>query len=219
MDTDAAVQLATDHFAAHLRRKQALRNQFRKSFRDLVTNRVLSPPDLAELLSLIKNTKTPDWLGSEPFYEALSLVASAPLTPSVREVLERNIWRRVYVHDDWTVISNTKGKSDGQTQEEAHGTALWRTLERGYADGLFTDAIRPRGPGESRFGEDPGEVMKRFPELDEHELQDVGNDWMAENKKLDTYVRKAGLEEWFAGLVVEVTGERGGVGEDSVMEG
>lgn len=214
VDTDAAIHLGTSSLARHLRNQPYLRLQFRRNFEALITNKALAPEDLAELLTLIQ-TKDP-WFDNKEFFYALRIAATSALAPSLREVVEKNIWRRIYIRDDWTQLSNTRNRSDAAISDASKGTALWKTLELGYKEKLFGEQglayVRP--PSEARFGEGPEEIVARFPKEQQHELQDAGADWMSENKQLDLYVKKTELEERFRGWVVELSGKR----EESVEE-
>lgn len=49
-----------------------------------------------------------------------------------KELLEKIIWRRCIIQDDWPKINRTELKDDAQVEAETGATALFKTLREGF---------------------------------------------------------------------------------------
>ncbi|KAI5784588.1 Non-repetitive/WGA-negative nucleoporin C-terminal-domain-containing protein [Geopyxis carbonaria] len=208
LDIDAAVHLATDEYGHKLRRKPGLREIFRKAFKELIQNKALKTEELVDLLTLMETEG--GILGGDEFYWALRAVALAGLPQARRDTVERTIWRRCFLRDDWTSLTATRNKTDDQVQELTRETCLYRTLRLCFAHGLFTDEspFQPMAPADCAFSADLKELLARFPTADEHTLNDIGHALIGENTKLEAQLKRGNLANWFQGILMDAREEK-----------
>jgi nuclear pore complex protein Nup133 len=106
IDADAAVQLGLDEYARKIKKLPALRETFRKAFRELVENKVLGVEDLVDLLTLIEPNDG-ELLDGEAFYYAIKALGLAGLPRARREFAEKTIWRRCFLRDEYVLSFST----------------------------------------------------------------------------------------------------------------
>jgi nuclear pore complex protein Nup133 len=107
IDADAAVQLGLDEYARKIKKMPALRETFRKAFKDLVEKKALEVEDLVDLLTLIEPTDG-DLLDGEAFYYAIKALGLAGLPRARRDFAEKTIWRRCFLRDEYVFPFFTK---------------------------------------------------------------------------------------------------------------
>ncbi|KAA8895178.1 Non-repetitive/WGA-negative nucleoporin C-terminal-domain-containing protein [Sphaerosporella brunnea] len=208
IDVDAAVQLGLDEYAKRIKKMPALRETFRKTFGELVENKVLGVEDLVDLLTLIEPTDG-ELLNGEAFSLALSALGYAGLPRARRQFTEKTIWRRCFLRDDWTKIVSTRNRTDEDVAELARQTHVYSTILLCYKRGQFSEGspFKPRSPEECLFSEEPKDIRLRYPQADDHQLATLAQDLYEENRWLRKHIAKADLQEWFFGMLAQVQEE------------
>ncbi|KAI0780884.1 Non-repetitive/WGA-negative nucleoporin C-terminal-domain-containing protein [Trametes elegans] len=165
--------------AGNLNNRRALYNAFKYLVRQLLLGKALSVEDMAELLSLKDNTGR-----VEDFTTALHLLARADNIPSTRRLsVFKNVWRRIYIHDDWNMIRQTTGVSDAELNERLRSTALYAALHA-----VAPKRQRPEGyklsPAEALDVPSEEEVARRWPGMSPDEVSAVVHDYARDSRAL-----------------------------------
>ena len=100
IDADASVDVAVEEFNARIRGNPTLEAIMRTRLRVLMNKRVLGAEELVEVFTLIESDDT-DVMDGETGYWALKCIAQAGLPRSRAEALQRMVWRRVYLADEY----------------------------------------------------------------------------------------------------------------------
>ena len=140
MDQPAAAHLAFTDFGQHnTRKKPMLQQNMQHCLDDLVARQTLEEGDLIETLTLInRGPHHTDYEGfaDRRFFLALKVLDLAGL--GRHELLEKIIWRRCIIEDDWAAISVTDMRNDEEVKHKIAQTALFQTLKAGFVDGMST---------------------------------------------------------------------------------
>jgi nuclear pore complex protein Nup133 len=219
IDDKAAEEEALKTFSNRLVAKSPGHGRLLKSaIAALLREQPLSPEALIDFLTLADPCAyeaepeiDPDILGNE-FYWALKVVDLSDLSNVHKFALRQVIWRRAMIRDDWTVINNTKGKSDDEVENAMQQSSIFRTLIRiadeAQADGSVTTGalladlsaaiITPAQIlAENAF---PQVLQKRF-EGAEKEMAAILKDMEREQSQLTKYVDKAQLSLHYDGMI------------------
>lgn len=141
-DTPAKIEVVMEQYGKRfVKAKPALRKAMKLHVARLVEEKALDAEDLVDTFTLM------DEDGLEPdgefairrFLTALRLVRlKAMETGEVarKELLERIIWRRCIIQDDWQKINRTEKKDEAQVDKETRSTALFKTLREGFKSGM-----------------------------------------------------------------------------------
>ena len=174
----------------------------------------MGPEVLVDVLTLmdpweteIRRNEDPGVLGHE-FSLALRVIEVTPASSleasGRKEALQRAIWRRAMIRDDWIVLNETKSKSDEQVENTMTQSALFNTLFQCAHEALRSGQPTPR------FWS-PNEILEAdvFPDLiqarfRENERERVRGDLEAEQERLRAFVEKGRLQVHFEGLVSAV---------------
>ncbi|RXW20887.1 hypothetical protein EST38_g4970 [Candolleomyces aberdarensis] len=117
--------------APELLEAKGFANCFKDLLKHLLQGKALPIEDAVDLLTLKDNSES-----IADFATALHLLASASDIPEARRVSAfRTVWRRVYLHDDWTAIGKTANVSDAEIKDRLRSTALYHTLCSALARG------------------------------------------------------------------------------------
>jgi len=148
----------------------------------------LSIEDTVDLLTLKDNTES-----LEDYTTSLQLLNYAKNLPEARKQSAiTTVWRRIYLHDDWTAILKTTDISDEALTERYRGTALYFTV--------FTGA-QSISPSEALVLPSKEEIMSRWPGLSAEQEESLVMDYIFEQDRLegfqldDVYVRIKELVE------------------------
>ncbi|EER37709.1 nuclear pore complex subunit Nup133 [Histoplasma capsulatum var. duboisii H88] len=219
IDEGAALQLATEQFGNNVvRGKPALRALLQRCLAKLVTRSPMEPEELINLLTLmdpvrfLEGGEEEDSIGGHEFFFALTVLKMGNFhhqdqqAHEYRDGLERLIWRRCMIRDNWEAINRTEKKGDREVESKVHATALAETM-RQLAEVLGEDVRLTRQsytpsrilesnifPSMSHAGMPPDQQISYLQELD------------AEADLLRTYVEKGKLDEWFSWIISETTG-------------
>jgi nuclear pore complex protein Nup133 len=90
------------------------------------------------------------------------------LTAERREMAYRTLWRRIYIHDDWNSLQDTRAYSDAQVTERLRSTALFAALRDLYT-GSLSSVIDPEAlskvvyrPTEAMLITNGEDLMERY---------------------------------------------------------
>ena len=138
VDQPAAAQLAfTDFGHQNTKKKPMLQQNMQQCLNDLVARRALEVGDLIETLTLINRGPShadDDGFADRRFFLALKLLDWARF--GRHGLLEKIIWRRIIIEDDWAAINVTNMRNDEEVRHKIAQTALFRTLKAGFVDGM-----------------------------------------------------------------------------------
>ncbi|KAI5479591.1 nuclear pore complex protein Nup133 [Pseudohyphozyma bogoriensis] len=210
-------ELVTTRIAPSLAQLPSFAQLYTKLVSDLLQGRTLSAEDLIDLLTLKETTHA----DSADFSSALEILVRAKDLPEGRkEVALQNIWRRVYLRDDWASLRAATELKDEEVANALRNTALFATLTG--AAGADHPASMYLRPLESLFTGSAEELAARFPDAPSHLIDLLLNDYESENQSLREAVQQHMLDDYcseVARLMGEEVGEvEGAVGDDSMME-
>ncbi|RPA91283.1 hypothetical protein L873DRAFT_1848385 [Choiromyces venosus 120613-1] len=215
IDTDGAVQIGLERYAGGTltsKKRAGCRELWKRAFARAVEGKVMGVEEVADLLTLADADGDEDDAGGtlllgaergEEFYWALRALSLGGLPLERRKFMEKSIWRRCFLRDNWQSILDTRNKSDTQVQTATHKTAVYKTIKLGHERGLFAQnsPYQPLAPEETFFSESLEELRTRFACADESELATIGMDLAQENKLLARFLERAELRVWFPGVL------------------
>ena len=140
IDEAAEIDLVRKDFGSQVTKdKPALSTILEQGLTALVAQEPMSVTMLIDVLTLMDHHYDFDnasELTGQEFYQALRIarfVRSENVPKGI--LLERIIWRRCMIRDDWTVINDTKLKADRAVEQSTGNTALFLNLRAGYQAG------------------------------------------------------------------------------------
>ncbi|KAL8952745.1 MAG: hypothetical protein Q9222_001356 [Ikaeria aurantiellina] len=188
--------------------KPTLRNAMRQHIGKVVEEKVLEPEDLVDTISLM------DEDGLEPdsdyamgrFLTAIKLIRLSTFETGEiarKGLLERIIWRRCIIQDDWPKINRTEFKDDAEVEEETEATALFKTLREGFKIGFWDDnpALEPTALRAAGTTVDSLRTSSRYANASDGELSQLAHDLEIEDDILETCIEEGRLEQWWTGIV------------------
>ena len=212
IDATAAHEIALDTFGKRVvESKPSQKKLLKDGFAVLLQKQVMRPEMLVDLLTLmdpfeteVRRDEDPGVLGHE-FSLALTVVetmpASSPDVFSWKEALQRLIWRRSMIRDDWIVLNETASKSDEQVESAMTKSALFTTLFQCAEEAQSSERPNPRvwSPNEILEADVSPEMMEsRFRE---NERERARADLEVEQERLRAFVEKGRLQVHFEGLL------------------
>ena len=155
IDADAGADLLMEtHFIGLIQEQKYLYERTRRLVQQLVTGEVLSAEDLIDVFTLMNGVVDEDGYVNENttfdnrFNLALHVLRCADFhktQPARRSMLEKIIWRRCIIQDDWEAINRTEDKDDATVKAETEQTACYKTLKAVFASGN-TIPLQPTWP-------------------------------------------------------------------------
>ena len=148
IDADAKVDLVREtHFQTLIQHKPYLLQCIKRNITRLVGGEVLDPEDLIDTLTLVSGVadrngyiRIDKSFIERRFFLALQVLKRLDYSknePSRHELLEKLIWRRCLIQDDWAAINRTEKKDDSQVEAETAETAFFKTLVQACSSGTF----------------------------------------------------------------------------------
>ena len=210
LDAQAEVDLAMQRYAANfVKDKPTVRKRLEQDLSRLIANQTLPVDNLIDVLTLLDDEKLyPD---DEGFMDArflsalrvLSLDASRGTESGRTELLEKIIWRRCLIQDDWGAINRTELKDDTQVEVETGITSLFKTLKEGYRIGFWNkrSPLPPKAVLEAGTTVASLQASSFLTNNSEHVLTSLARDLTKESGLLEEYMEKGRLEEWWKGVV------------------
>ncbi|KAL8941055.1 MAG: hypothetical protein Q9216_002463 [Gyalolechia sp. 2 TL-2023] len=208
-DTPAKIEVVMEQYGKRfVRAKKALRSALKFNIGKIVEEQALDAEDLADTITLMdEDALDPNNEFSVcRFLTALRLVHLYFLeTGEVarRELLEKIVWRRCIIQDDWPKINRTELKDDAQVEAETGITALFKTLREGFRSGFWDDNPPPapsslRGVGTTV---ESLRVSSRCNTAPDSALSVIATDLEVEDEVLDSCIDEGRLEEWWSGII------------------
>ncbi|KAH7871806.1 uncharacterized protein C8R40DRAFT_532912 [Lentinula edodes] len=180
---DTQVDTLIQEKASLLSEKPELTNIFKSLVKDLLQGKSLSIEDTVDVLTLKDNF---DSVGD--YATALHLLARCNLPEARKHAAFRTVWRRIYLHDDWSAIQKTTGIGDAELTQRFRETALYTT----FLDILSQpDQDEPEG-----FETDPDvalvvptieEIASRWPGIPQDQVERIHDDYTSECDKLGEF--------------------------------
>ena len=209
LDADAEVDLALQKYGSTVQDKSTLRHSLERHFRKMLALEALPPEDLIDTLTLIDGGgASPDVEGFMDFrffyaFKVLRLASSEMSGSGLKELLEKFIWRRCMIQDDWKTINRTELKDDAQAEIETGATALFKTLREGFRTGFWDESV-PLPPSkvlEAGTSIDALRASSHFAIIPENALAMLAKDVEKEDEQLERYMEEGRLEERWKGVV------------------
>ncbi|KAI0670336.1 Non-repetitive/WGA-negative nucleoporin C-terminal-domain-containing protein [Trametes maxima] len=197
---EAQVETIATKKAGNLSSRRALYNAFKYLVRQLLLGKALSVEDVAEVLSLKDNYER-----VEDYTTALHLLARAENIPSTRRLsIFRNVWRRIFIHDDWNMIRQTTGVSDQELNQRMRSTALYAALQA-----VADKPLRPEGyklaPAHALDVPSEDEIALRWPSMSPEEVGAIVRDYQRDSRAL----QDLGLEAIYQSMEQLVNADEG----------
>ncbi|KAL9006410.1 MAG: hypothetical protein Q9188_000815 [Gyalolechia gomerana] len=208
-DTPAKIEVVMEQYGKRfVKAKRALRSALKFNMGKIVEEQALDAEDLADTITLMdEDAFDPNNEFSVcRFLAALKLVRLYSLeTGEVarRELLEKIVWRRCIIQDDWPKINRTELKDDAQVEAETGATALFKTLREGFKSGFWADNPPPdpsslRGVGATS---ESLRTSSRYNAAPDSVLSVIATDLGIEDEVLDSCIEEGRLEEWWKGII------------------
>ncbi|GAM38813.1 hypothetical protein TCE0_034r09857 [Talaromyces pinophilus] len=219
IDEKAEVELAMEQFGGRVIDQPALKDLLEELLTRLIRRQPLDAEQLVNILTLINDVRFLEGdessISGREFYNALRVLrlsGYASSDPIRYDFLQRSIWRRCFIRDDWYSISNTEFRSDDKNKSLFLNTTLARTLLACVGD----ETHQNRGRGElypvptlsDVLSLGPLELIRsRFrPEQWPH----IERDLRTEVNLLERLLEGTKLKEWLSGLMLHAEEEFGG---------
>ncbi|GAA6006390.1 uncharacterized protein JCM10292_002672 [Rhodotorula paludigena] len=198
--------------APALEDRPALAQHLAKLSGRLLENKTLSAEDLIDLLTLKENVNEQ----SGDFAAALDVLVRAKDLPDARkQVMLENIWRRVYIQDDWASLKSAVGLNDEEIAAALRNTAFYATLAGAAASGHPPTLLLE--PAQAFSTATSTSLAARFSSVPAHTIDLLLNDLEQENRLLSECVQN-GLEA-FGKEIVRLLQVRGASEEEEELGG
>lgn len=130
VDSNAEIQLALEnHSDARLKDRPRLRSLFHEAMSRLLDHEALEPLSLIDLLTLMLPSQEEYEFNGVRFALALQVVSRSTYNQHEKYLLQRTIWRRCMLQDDWTDVNDTESKNDTEVASRLRYTTLYVTLQ------------------------------------------------------------------------------------------
>ncbi|KAL8908618.1 MAG: hypothetical protein Q9207_000706 [Kuettlingeria erythrocarpa] len=208
-DTPAKVDVVMEqYFKRFVKAKKALRSAMRINVKKIVEEAVLDAEDLVDTISLMDEDglDPTDEFASRRFLTAIRLARlSAFETGEIakRELLEKFIWRRCIIQDNWPMINRTEMKDDAQVEAETGATALFKTLKEGFKSGFWDDHPPPEPSAFLNAGTtvESLRTSSRYDVASDSALEVIARDLEIEDSVLGTCIKEGRLGQWWNAIV------------------
>ncbi|TFY72665.1 hypothetical protein EVG20_g323 [Dentipellis fragilis] len=179
---DAQAETITAEMASKLADKPQLRHIFKGLVHSLLQGKALSMEELADALSLKDNTSH-----VEDYATALHLLSRASNLPEARRLAAfKNVWRRIYLHDDWNFIRHTSGVTDAELNERYRNSALFAVLAQTQFK-LHQPAGYILMPSESLLVPTDEEIVSHWPGMSAEEREALVSEFLVESSQVQNY--------------------------------
>ena len=210
LDTDAEADLAMQRYgSSFVSGKPFLRDVLDRNLRKMLSMEILPIDGLIDILTLIDSQVPYSDDGFQildsRFFSALKILRQSTSEDKDRgrlDLLEKIIWRRCMIQDNWEEINRTELKDDKQVELETSITALFKTMKEGYRNGFF-DRHPPPSPTtllEAGITVESLKTSSSYNKLPENTLTLLARDLEKETELLEEYLEKGRLDEWSKGV-------------------
>jgi len=154
IDENAELQLALESHGNVLSGRPTLTSFLEEDMTRLVKHEAMDALALIDLLTLMSGAN--DSFRSLQFYLALQATCYG-LNKDDQLLVQRIIWRRCMLRDDWSDVNNTEHKDDQQVSEQLAKTALYQTFYACLRNRKYRDSI----PSKVLFSADMNRPVRR----------------------------------------------------------
>ncbi|CAG8960167.1 hypothetical protein HYFRA_00010646 [Hymenoscyphus fraxineus] len=163
----------------------------------LVEHRAMTGLELVDLLSLMGDNGPEDTLRDQQFYLALKAIRHGVPDKGDSILMQRVVWRRCMLRDDWAALNDTEGMNDAEAAERLERTALYLTFRACLKDDLLSkdSVIKPVNP-EAILGAATDELDHRFDRLDSGVRDTFFRDYQQEDSAFEYHITHHRLEKW-----------------------
>ncbi|KAG5520031.1 hypothetical protein PMAC_001107 [Pneumocystis sp. 'macacae'] len=203
IDINTAVELAVEKIGHSLKKRPATKAVFKRALKDLILEKIMNPEDLIDLLTLKDKKINTEETSPNEYYLALKVLNSSQLPLNQYRHIEKTIWRRIFIANDWTKILDTRNKRDASIEADTKYTALYETIYLCVISKLFENSnIYPISPKNVYFDPKTDYLQARFSKnTHDSEINAFSNELLKENELLDKYEVKAALDSWFIAIM------------------
>ncbi|ESZ92355.1 hypothetical protein SBOR_7265 [Sclerotinia borealis F-4128] len=201
IDDNAEVQLALEaHGNKSLKRQFSFMNLLENSMTHLVKHEAMDAFCLVDLLTLMGDnfrTMEQDDFSLGRFYWALEAIRLGASNKEEKLLMQRVIWRRCLLRDDWAAMNNTEAKDDQLVEDQLKTTALYWTLKACFKNRIFEKdlTIKALSPQEV-IGACTNELEQRWSRIDASMRERMMQDYQIEDAELNIYFEAARIEKW-----------------------
>ncbi|KAK2753952.1 hypothetical protein FQN54_007311 [Arachnomyces sp. PD_36] len=211
IDERAELQLAMEQFGIMaVKGKPALHEVLGGGLRKLVAHEAMQADEVIHVLTLMDPVQflegEDDGILGHEFYLALRVLHLSGYSHSdapYHEALEKMIWWRSMIRDNWEMINKTEKKGDQQVESEVHATALFTALTECSIEELSGSgkalSHRRFSPTDILESENLAEVLVSHSRPEERAR--IAHDLETELGTLRLYSKKGRLDDWFPTLV------------------
>jgi nuclear pore complex protein Nup133 len=140
IDEKAELQLALEAFSnKSLKKQKRSTSLLDESMGRLIRHEAMDALTLIDLLTLMGDKEGSDDeepLNGVQFHLALQATQYGIADKDEQNLVQRVIWRRCMLGDDWAEVNNTDMKDDQQVSEQLRKTALYKTLRACFKNGI-----------------------------------------------------------------------------------
>ena len=210
LDAEAETDIAMQKYGSNcVKGKPILRKTLEQCLQKMLAMEALSFEGIIDVLTLIDDeriyTDEEGVMGTRFFYalKVLSLSNLQASDPGHKEILEKIIWRRAMIQDNWEEINRTELKDDTQVEVETGATSLFKTLREGYRTGFWEKhaPLPPSSLTDAGTTIESLKIVSYFSNMPDNALELLTRDLEVEADLLDQYIEKGRLEEWWKGVV------------------
>lgn len=201
IDDKAEVQLALEtHGNKSLKQQFSFMNLLENSMTQLIKHESMDAFSLVDLLTLMADdfrAMEQDDFSITRFYWALEAIRLGVSNKEEKLLMQRVIWRRCLLRDDWAAMNNTEAKDDQFVEDQLKTTALYWTLKNCFKNRIFEKdlTIKPLSPQEV-IGACTDELEQRWSRIDASMRKRMMEDYQIEDEVLNSYLETARIENW-----------------------
>lgn len=201
IDENAELQLALEaHSNRNLRKQQMLSKLLQDSMARLIRHEAMPAAELVDLLTLmgtqVETFDQENFIHSR-FFLALQAVSYGNFSKNEQHLMQRIIWRRCMLSDNWADVNNTTAKDEQQHDEQLRKTSLYQTLFSCFKDRFFekNKNMKPMN-NEEVLGAGVADVEGRFVNTDTSTLERIVGDMQVEDDRLQLEDKNR-LKDWY----------------------
>ncbi|PYI30497.1 hypothetical protein BP00DRAFT_495912 [Aspergillus indologenus CBS 114.80] len=211
IDEKAKVEIAVSNMERSiLKDTPSLYEIMKEAVAKVVLRQVMTVDEMVDLLTLARIPGTPSndqeqIVGKEDYLalRVLRLSSYAQRDPQLYAILQKLVWKRCMIKDDWIATGKAAEESGSEFEHVLHGTSLARTLGWCHNDGLSEDPSHPihyipQAPEDVILSESELDLLtaRLSPERRPH----IHRDLERENLLVSHYIESGKLDFWFKTL-------------------
>ncbi|KAK0106968.1 hypothetical protein ONS95_003683 [Cadophora gregata] len=201
IDENAELQLALEaHSNRKLRKQLMLSNLLQESMARLIKQEAMPVAELVDLLTLmgtqVETLAQENFIYSR-FFLALQAISYGEFNKDEQQLMQRIVWRRCMLSDNWAEVNNTTSKDEQQHDEQLRKTALYQTLYCCFKNSFFekNKNMKPMNNKEV-LGAGVADVESRFTNTDASTLERIVGDMQVEDDSLQLEDKNR-LGDWY----------------------